>query len=112
MKLETQASWRVACHGTASGKAVIIHSEADLVNFEQGDILIAKQTDMNYTPQMLIASAVITEDGGRYSHAAIFSRENNIPCIVGVTGIMSQISTGDTVLINTQSKEITAVGGG
>src|SRR6266446_1691629 len=102
----TDTTWRVACRGQASGRAVIVRTQDDLVRVQAGDVLVAKQTDMNYTPQMLMASAVITEDGGRYSHAAIFTRENGIPCMVGVDGIMSQIQDGDILEIDTETKTI------
>lgn len=95
--------WRIACHGNAKGKAVFILSEDDLSKVEEGDIIIAKQTDVNYTPKMLISSGIITEGGGRYSHAAIFTRENNIPCLVGVDGIFDEVKEGDILEIDTAS---------
>ena len=106
MKMLTENTWRVACHGRASGRAIVIRSQADLKKVRHGDIMIAVQTDMNYAPQMLLAGAIITEEGGRYSHAAIFSRENNIPCLVCVQGIMSEIKDNDNVVVDTTAKTI------
>lgn len=97
-------NWRIASNGETKGKVKLIKTENDLIDFFSGNILISKQTDVNYAPSMLIASAVITEEGGRYSHAAIFCRENNIPCIVGATGIMDHLSDGDKIHINTRIK--------
>lgn len=108
MRELTGDSWRVGCHAQTpvTGKVTIVRSEADLHKVSQGDILVANQTDVNYTPQMLIASAVVTVEGGRYSHAATFSRENGIPCLVGVTRIMDEVKDGDTVTVDTHSKTI------
>jgi|SRR3990167_198034 len=109
METITGDTWRVACHGRVSGRAVIIRSQADLQKVHHGDIMIAKQTDMNYTPQMLLSVAIITEEGGRYSHAAIFSRENNIPCMVGVERIMSDVRDGDLLVVDTSTKSISII---
>lgn len=108
MKMLEGNGMRVGCHANepVSGKVVIVRSAKDLPKVEAGDILVAHQTDVNYTPQMLSTAAVITEEGGRYSHAATFSRENNIPCVIGVAGIVDTLQDGDQVTINTQAKTI------
>jgi pyruvate,water dikinase len=106
MKTITGDAWRVACHGRVSGRAVIIRSQTDLQKVCHGDVMIAVQTDMNYTPQMLLSVAILTEEGGRYSHAAIFSRENNIPCIVGIDGIMLEVKDDDLLVVDTATKSI------
>lgn len=102
-------SWRVGCHASepVTGRVAIVRSQVDLDNVGRGDILIAQQTDVNYTPQMLNAAAVITVEGGRYSHAATFSRENGIPCLIGVVGILDELNDGDTITVDTHAKTIT-----
>lgn len=67
MKVLNCETSRVACHSTGmiSGRVVIVRGHLDLKNVHTGDIIVAKQTDVNYTPQMLIASAIITEEGGK-----------------------------------------------
>lgn len=109
MKTLTRDTWRIACHGRVSGRAVIIRSQTDLKKVRHGDIIIAVQTDMNYTPQMLLSVAILTEEGGRYSHAAIFSRENNIPCMVGVEGIMLEVKDDDLLVVDTSVKSISII---
>jgi pyruvate,water dikinase len=101
-------TWRVGCHAATpvTGRVAIVRSQADLDKVGEGDILVAQQTDVNYTPQMLQAVAVITVEGGRYSHAATFSRENSIPCLLGVVGIMDELVDGDTVTLDTHAKTI------
>jgi len=109
MKKLTGETWRVGCHAETpiTGRVVIVQSEADLHKVRDGDVIVANQTDVNYTPQMLIASAIVTVEGGRYSHAATFSRENKIPCLIGITGIMNELKDCDIVVVNTRSKTIT-----
>lgn len=102
-------AWRVGCHadGPVKGRVVIVRSQADLHKVQKGDILVAQQTDVNYAPQMLCSSAVITVEGGRYSHAATFSRENDIPCLIGVVGVMEALNDGDVIVVDTHAKTIT-----
>lgn len=100
--------WRVGCHAAepVTGRVAIVRSQADLNKVSRGDILIAQQTDVNYTPQMLYASAIITVDGSRYAHAATFSRENAVPCLLGAVGIMEELKDGDIISIDTQARTI------
>lgn len=65
------------------GKANIIEDVKDISNFKKGEILITDMTDPDWEPIMKIASAIVTNRGGRTCHAAIISRELGIPCIVG-----------------------------
>jgi pyruvate,water dikinase len=101
-------NWLVACGSPEPviGRIIIIRSQADLSRVSKGDILITKQTDVNYIPQMLIATAIITENGGRFSHAATFCRERKIPCLTGLDGIMSVLVDGGTITIDTKTKTI------
>ena len=105
------ASWRVGCHAPepVTGRVAIVRSQAGLDKVAKGDVLVAQQTDVNYTPQMLDATAVITVEGGRYSHAATFSRENSIPCLIGVVGIMEELNDGDMITVDTHAKTITVM---
>jgi len=82
----------------ASGKVRIIKSAKQMNTFKQGEILVTEITDPDWEPIMKIASAIITEKGGRTSHAAIVSRELGVPCIVG---------TGRATHVLKQGKEIT-----
>lgn len=99
--MRQQNTWRVACHGAVVSRAFHVRTQPDLDLFKVGDILIARQTDVNYASKMLIAAAVITEEGGRYSHAAIFCRENGIPCIVGVVGALRELPNFHVVSLDT-----------
>jgi phosphohistidine swiveling domain-containing protein len=64
-------------------------------DFKEGDILIATQTHPNIVPQMKIAKAIVTDEGGITCHAAIVSRELNKPCIIGTRLATKIFKTGD-----------------
>ncbi len=74
----------------ATGKALIIKSTAEIDRFEPGAILVTGMTDPDWVPIMRKAAGIITDFGGRTSHAAIVSRELGIPAVVG-TGQATQV---------------------
>ena len=59
---------------------------AELRVWHEGGVLVSWSTNPNMVPGMRTAGAIVTEMGGVASHAAIVSREFNIPCVVGVKG--------------------------
>ncbi|MCD4760544.1 hypothetical protein K8R42_01465, partial [bacterium] len=61
---------------------------------EQGDVLVTETTSPELMPACKKASAIVTNEGGLLSHAAIVSRELNIPCIVGAQGVTSVLRDG------------------
>ena len=65
------------------GKANVIKDVAKIADFKKGEVLVTEMTDPDWEPIMKIATAIVTNSGGRTSHAAIVSRELGIPCIVG-----------------------------
>jgi pyruvate,water dikinase len=67
----------------AAGKAQIIKDAAEIGRFKDGAILVTGMTDPDWEPIMKKAAGIITDHGGRTSHAAIVSRELGIPAIVG-----------------------------
>jgi len=82
-----------------AGPAHIIENASDIKEFKKGEILITDMTDPDWEPIMKIASAIVTNKGGRTCHAAIISRELGVPCIVG---------TGDGTEKLKGFKEVTA----
>lgn len=72
-----------ASPGIGVGPVKIIRSPREIDKIKQGDVLTAPQTNPDYVPAMKKASAIVTEKGGRTSHAAIVSRELGIPAVVG-----------------------------
>ncbi len=66
-----------------AGKVKILNSPSEIDKFKGGDVLVTTMTDPDWEPIMKMASAIITEEGGRTSHAAIVSRELGVPCVIG-----------------------------
>ncbi|MDP3856135.1 MAG: phosphoenolpyruvate synthase [Stagnimonas sp.] len=67
-----------------SGKVCIVHDPHDaLERFPAGAILVAENTDPDWVPIMKKAAAIVTDHGGRTSHAAIVSRELGVPALIG-----------------------------
>jgi pyruvate,water dikinase len=84
----------------ASGKAHIIHDVSHLSSFKEGEILISSTTTPDWEPVMKIASAIVTNAGGRTSHAAIVSREFGIPAVVGTGSATEKIKDGQEVTVS------------
>ncbi|BDB97758.1 phosphoenolpyruvate synthase [Saccharolobus caldissimus] len=91
-----------ASPGVAYGKARIILDIKDpkAREFQKGDILITKMTDPDWVPLMKIASAIVTDEGGMTSHAAIVSRELGIPAVVGSREATKVISDGQLITVD------------
>ncbi|OWY10533.1 phosphoenolpyruvate synthase [Thioclava sp. F42-5] len=67
----------------ATGRVCLIEDVKDIDDFVDGSILVTSTTDPDWVPVMKRASAIITDHGGRTSHAAIVSRELGVPAVVG-----------------------------
>jgi len=87
------------------GKARFIKDPSKLSEFQKGDVLVAEITDPDWEPVMKIASAIVTDSGGRTSHAAIVSRELGIPAVVGCGNATSVIQTGQDVTVSCSEGE-------
>ncbi len=72
-----------ASPGIASGPARIVKSPKEIGIVQQGDVLVAEMTNPDYVPAMRKACAIVTDSGGKTSHAAIVSRELGVPAVVG-----------------------------
>ncbi|NTU47268.1 phosphoenolpyruvate synthase [Candidatus Roizmanbacteria bacterium] len=97
-----------ASPGIGVGPAKIIFSPHEIDKIEKGDILVAPQTNPDYVPAMKKACAIVTEKGGRTSHAAIVSRELGIPAVVGAENATKILKNGETYSIDGASGEVFA----
>jgi len=88
------------------GKARFIKDPSHLSEFQKGEVLIAEITDPDWEPIMKIASAIVTDSGGRTSHAAIVSRELGIPAIVGCGDATQKIQTGQDITVCVSEGEV------
>lgn len=91
--------------GRVSGKVRIILDPTKTASVD-GDILVTSSTDPGWVTLFPTASAIIVERGSLLSHSAIVSREMGIPCIVGVTGLLRKLKTGDKIEMDGSSGEI------
>jgi len=89
-----------ACLGKACGEVRIINSIADIKKMKKENILVAITTNPDIVPAMKLASAIVTEQGGITSHAAIVSREMNIPCVIGTKIATKVFKDGDLVEVD------------
>ncbi|MFZ5765542.1 MAG: phosphoenolpyruvate synthase [Thermodesulfobacteriota bacterium] len=88
--------------GTKIGQGVahVIKDTAHIGEFKKGEVLVTDMTDPDWEPIMKIASAIVTNRGGRTCHAAIISRELGIPCVIGTENGSEVIKTGTDVTIS------------
>jgi pyruvate,water dikinase len=87
----------------ASGKVRVLKNASQISTFEKGEVLVTEITDPDWEPIMKIASAIVTNNGGRTSHAAIVSRELGIPCIVGSNNATRVLKNKQIVTIDCSS---------
>jgi pyruvate,water dikinase len=83
-----------------AGKARVIDNPAQMKLFKKGEVLVTRITDPDWEPIMRLASAIITEQGGKTSHAAIVSRELGVPCVVGAKGARKILKTGKPITVS------------
>lgn len=89
-----------ASPGIGIGRVKIVTSVKDIGKIENGDILVAPMTSPDFVPAMKKANGIVTERGGRTSHAAIVSREFGIPAIVGAAGATKRLPENQIVTVN------------
>jgi len=89
----------------AAGKVRVIKDIKRINEFQAGEILVTINTDPDWEPIMKISSAIITDLGGRTSHAAIVSRELGVPCMVGTKKATSIFKNGQEITIDCSSGE-------
>ncbi|MBR9699199.1 hypothetical protein GOV09_01965 [Candidatus Woesearchaeota archaeon] len=92
----------VACKGNATGKVRVILKTGDMKDFKEGEILVANQTTPEFVPIMKKAAAIITEQGGITSHAAVVSRELNVPCIIGTKIATKILKNGQEITVDAE----------
>lgn len=96
-KDENIVTGMIANMGCITGRAKILNSYEDISNVNIGDIIISTMTLPNYIAAMEKAKGFITDEGGITCHAAILSREFNVPCIVGTINATKVIKDNDLI---------------
>lgn len=99
-KLKILLTGAAASPGIASGPVKIVSSKKEIGRIAPGDVLVAEMTNPDFVPAMRKAVAIVTDQGGRTSHAAIVSRELGIPCIVGTREATRVLREGLVVTVH------------
>jgi len=107
-------SGSTAFPGVVQGRVVVIEWGAEdfeekLQNFPEGAILVAGQTRPMLVPAIKKASAIVTDEGGITSHAAIVAREFEKPCVIGTRSATEFFKDGDLVEVDATSGVVKVV---
>ncbi|HZJ41487.1 MAG TPA: phosphoenolpyruvate synthase, partial [Patescibacteria group bacterium] len=103
---------KIICEGQSVGNKIgagianRILGVKDIRKFKPGQVLVTDMTDPDWEPIMKIASAIVTDKGGRTCHAAIVSRELGIPCVVGTKNVSKKIKSGKKVTVSCAEGEV------
>lgn len=89
-----------ASPGIASGTVRVVKSPKEIGVVMQGDVLVAEMTNPDYVPAMRKACAIVTDSGGKTSHAAIVSRELGVPAVVGSGSATKILKDGEVVTVD------------
>ncbi|MDD3711849.1 MAG: phosphoenolpyruvate synthase, partial [Patescibacteria group bacterium] len=94
--------------GNKIGAGIVnrIMNVKDIKKFKPGQVLLTDMTDPDWEPIMKIASAIVTDKGGRTCHAAIISREMGIPCVVGTNDGSKKIKSGENITVSCAEGEV------
>jgi phosphoenolpyruvate synthase/pyruvate phosphate dikinase len=91
---------QVACKGFSQAVVRIALQPSEAHTLKEGEILVCPMTNPDYVPAMKRASAIVTDEGGLLSHAAIMSRELGRPCVIATKIATKILKTGDLVEVN------------
>jgi len=89
-----------ASPGVATGIVKIIHDASEIWKIEKGDILVTKMTNPDFVVAMEKSAAIVTDEGGITSHAAIVSRELGVPCIIATKTATQTLKDGMRITVD------------
>jgi pyruvate,water dikinase len=95
-----------ASPGISSGVVKIIHDLSELDKVKKGDVLVTTMTNPDMVVSMEKANAIVTDEGGITSHAAIVSREMGIPAVVGTGDATKKLKDGDEITVDGNSGKV------
>ena len=90
----------IACKGIGHGKVQMIRSDADLADFPDGAVLVAKHTSPKYVSVMNRASAIVTDFGGATGHMASLAREFQVPAILDTESATAKLKDGQEITVD------------
>jgi pyruvate,water dikinase len=95
--------------GRAVGSARLVRHPEELIRLVEGDVLVAIATTTSFNAVFPLLAAVVTEQGGLFSHAAILSRELGLPAVVGVPDVFDAIRDGDLIEVDSSTGAVRVV---
>ena len=101
--LTGQAAWPGCVRGRAR---VVLSSTGEGVEMDDGDVLVSIQSSPALMPLLRRSGAIVTDDGGIACHAAILSRELQIPTVIGTERATATIRTGDLVEVDATAQTV------
>lgn len=96
----SEVQGRTAFPGKVTGRARVLFHAKHVGTFQKGEILVANMTHPDYLPAIRKASAIVTDEGGIVCHAAVISRELEVPCVIGTGNATRLIKTGDQIEVD------------
>lgn len=96
----TEFAGTPASPGIVTGKARIINSIEDANTLEEGEIMVAKCTDVGWTPYYCVSAGLVTEIGSALSHGVVVAREYGLPTVVNAHNIMNCVKNGDIITMD------------
>jgi pyruvate,water dikinase len=90
----------------ATGPVALIERPDEMARFRPGSVLVTGMTDPDWVPLMEQAAAIVTDHGGRTSHAAIVSRELGVPALVGTGDATARLADGKEVTVSCAEGEL------
>ncbi len=86
--------------GVAEGRVRLVRSWSDAAALERGEIMVARYTDVGWTPYYSIINGLVTEIGSPLSHGAVVAREYGLPAVVGMKQALSTLKNGQMVRLD------------
>ncbi len=96
-------------NGQCEGIVRIVNSAEDANDLRKGEIMVARFTDIGWTPYYSIVNGLVTEIGSSLSHGAVVAREYGLPTIVNVKGATKVLKNGDHIVMDASRGLITKV---
>lgn len=98
---------KVACQGKAIGTVKVLMNPSEAYKVNHGDVLVTSMTSPDFIASIRKCVAIVTNEGGLTCHAAIISREFNIPCIIGTKNATQILKDGDKIEVNADEGIVT-----
>jgi len=104
--LHNELSGIPVSQGIIEGKVRLVNDMSDARLLKKNEIMVAKMTDIGWTPFYSVIGGLVTEIGSPLSHGAVVAREYGLPAVVGMKGAMARLKTGQTIKLDAIKGEV------